>query len=500
MTYFQILHQITSAYNNAQANTTESTPLVIYSHGSSYSVRISNPNEMLNKTVISQSLENLRNCLGSERLKRIIAKPELKLDNVKFDSNTLVLTKEVMRKIILGFLDVKVEDYADLNSSNYTDYNLYQFDLKTLNSAFLGQEPPLSDFTIDRALSSGKGFRGLVERVFLNAYSWINYKKHSDKIKQEIIVAETLSSQLADREFQEGTIVSIEHTYYCVDKVFVKGGAYVSILKDLKGINPPKLICRGTAARPTSTDAVNTLLNDLQIEIGTKGVKAVWPDLADYLKSNNITHIEIYGKSMGGGQAMAFSVLIEGILNIKIQKLVTFASVGAGHLKDIFNREILSKRAESNPFVLDVLRIAGTTDKETDFIPIVGGVHLGEGVPEEYTNRCQARVIYIQPGEDEVNPFPLNIGFIRRIAGFIRSFAYAHCRQTTLGNFSYKVINDCAEHLRMGLIFERWRLAFAYIIHFFTFGQFNGDSFASFYEAQKKLHTKTLSLLDPLDA
>ncbi|MFA6916615.1 MAG: hypothetical protein WC222_09475 [Parachlamydiales bacterium] len=458
---------------------------------------------------VSRSIEYLKECFGVERLQRICKKPDISLNASEIESNTLILTKTVMRNILIGVGDVQKADYDEVAQLPPTERHqrLFPFasSMKSLTDALLGAAPKISDFFIDRASSSGKGIKGLIERIFLSLNLQLNLNRNQDNLqKNDYIIAETITSQLADREWQEKSLIQLgtatQPKYYYVDKVLIKGGAYISILKDVDGTEPPKIICRGTAARPSSTDAINSLLNDLLIEIGMKGVKAVWPELVEYLNANEIKSVELYGKSMGGAQALALSVLLEGVLNVHVDCLTTYCSVQAGYAVEIFNREILGKRTEQDPFQIVVLRNGGK-ENETDNVPIVGGLHLGADAPQ---NKCNVSVVYLQQGQEgeQVDVLPLEMGIFSRIFRFFKSFPGPHCRQSTLDNFNFKKLEpaEAQQHLRVGLIFEKCRLFLAYAIHLLTFTLFNGQFFSEFYSEQKAMaSSKVTSGISPVE-
>jgi hypothetical protein len=266
-------------------------------------------------------------------------------------------------------------------------------------------------------------------------------------------------------------------------------------LKDLNGIKTPKLVCRGTAMRRTATEGFNSAINDILLEIGTMGIKQLWPELSKYLQTNRISSIEILGKSLGGAQAQELAILMEGVDLIEVKKLTTFCSVGVGEdINSLFKKMILQNR--KSPFEMQVIRNAGRTQSEVDYVPVVGGVHLGEKVPLE---KCHIEVCYIHPGREGAIIYPKNPGLLNLIRNFMGSFGNAHCRQTTLNEFSWHTIqgrDHIDEHLRFGSQLERIRKGCAYAINCLTGFWLNGKSFTSFVEAQKQ--SKTISL--PLPA
>lgn len=130
------------------------------------------------------------------------------------------------------------------------------------------------------------------------------------------------------------------------------------------------------------------------------GVKNIWPNLSKDLKDNNINTVEILGKSLGGAHAQELAVLIEGVLKIRVDKLTTYCSVGTGRkINNLFKSEILAKR--STPFNIQVIRNGGDgSDDEVDYIPAVGGEHLGADAGDKY----KIEVTYISTNQKvEIN-------------------------------------------------------------------------------------------------
>lgn len=433
---------------------------------------------------ISESISQLIQAVGKERLERVCKMPGINIDTSQLESKTLVLTIETMQKILVGLLNPHRDDFS-LDSGKAKYVGPLPTTMTNLRAVLKGLLPKMSDFYVDKAQTSGKGFKGLIERfcIMLKHSNTVHDSQKRGSI--EVTEAEFLTSRFADREMQEDFVIALKDGLYVVDKVFTKDGAYVSVLKDLANKNPPKIICRGTAGRRNATEGFNSVLNDLLIEIGSRGTKGVWPDLCTYLQDNNIKEVEILGKSLGGAHAMGLSVLIEGLLGIRIKKLTTTCSVGAGYLKDLFRTEVLAKRTQEDPFIVHPVRNGGETEKDVDYIPAVGGEHLGEGVSE---GACKTTVTYIGSSENFVIP-SLSIGLIPLALRFFASFSAPHCRQYTLGNFTCNNLTgeEAQKHLRLGNLFEKARLVLAYFIHFATFTFFNGSSFAKFYQEQKAL-------------
>jgi hypothetical protein len=190
------------------------------------------------------------------------------------------------------------------------------------------------------------------------------------------------------------------------------------------------------------------------------------------------------------------AVLIEGIQGIKVHKLTTFASVGAGKsLNNLFKKEILSNRAL--PFNLEVVRHGGGTNTELDFIPVLGGVHLGEGASSD---KCQVKVYYTQPNKSKPWINPVSVSIFAIFLNLFSSFGSSHVRQTTLLDFTWKKIEDKSEvdaHLRLGNKLEPLRKCIAFILNVFTLFILNGQSMTSYFYANKNKKTPVKANLTP---
>lgn len=445
-----------------------------------YSFSVEEPDTPLK---ISESTSNiLKEIIGEQRFWRICKQNGID----KIENGTLIVTKEIARKIFVGIADVQKEDFEEISCSLEQQFaNLITFNsLKEFELCLMGKGPDISEFNVDKAKSSGKGLQGLLERVYISMQHHFKILEEEDKKAKELRDVEVLTSRLSDRELQSGTVIHLSEGFFYVDQVFVGGGAYATILRNFEEKYPSKLICRGTAMRPTATGRWKSGINDVLLEIGTMGVKHIWPGISKYLNENRIQSIHILGKSLGGAHAQELAILIEGINHVKVDKLTTFCSVGVGDkVNNLFKTEILENR--STPFQIQVVRKGGDiTGNEIDYIPSVGGLHLGA---EALEDQCKIEVIYIHPGKDEVTVYPRVREKSSTIKNFISSFGVAHCRQTTLDTFNWKIIDNkkaIEEHLRAGNQLEKGRKCLAYSIHALTFGLLNGSSFSSYYKAQ----------------
>lgn len=413
--------------------------------------------------------------IGEKRLNRIC-------QQVNIDKNSpLFLTKENVHKIFIGMMDIRKEDITEEVDKSYRQLMLFN-SFTEFEKAFILGSPNIDALDVDKATTSGKGLQGLTERVSILAKHYFTTIAEKDATAKTYRDAEMLTSRLADREIQKGAVLHLHDGYFYVDEVFVGGGAYVAILRNFNHQEPPKIICRGTAMRKSATSGWQSGVNDLLLEIGTMGIKSIWPKLSNYLKNNNINTVEILGKSLGGAHAQELAILIEGVLKIKVEKLTTYCSVGVGKkINNLFKSEILTKR--STPFNIQIIRNGGAnSDDEVDYIPTIGGEHLGA----EAGDKCKIEVTYISPHQN-VEICPLKSSLSHRIKRFISSFGVPHCRQTTLKNFYWRKIenkNDIEKHLQIGNQLEKIRKIIAWAINLLTLFIFNGKSFQSYYFAR----------------
>jgi pimeloyl-ACP methyl ester carboxylesterase len=282
-----------------------------------------------------------------------------------------------------------------------------------------------------------------------------------DPEKQDLLDAEFLASQLADREAQAGESVYLRDGSYTISKVFAAGGGYILFLSpnfkatSTKGI--PKLVCRGTAARWSAQEGLNSVRNDLTPQIARLAVITNFSTILLYLRSLNVTQIDILGKSMGGAVAQQLAVLLEYASDIKVNCLTTVCSVGVGAaVNDFFNKHVLTAR--STPITIKVVRVGGSTrDRHApDYIPLIGGVHLGYDAPSA---KCDVKIVYLGANAQEITLPDTTLAGVALAKAFLASFAGGHTRQTTLLDFGVHVVKpvDIKKHLAMGDRMEGWR-------------------------------------------
>lgn len=433
------------------------------------------------------SFDHFRELVGKKRFHRLCK-----------HRNTTPLTKKLVTKVFFGMLQIQKSDLDAMEGpvqERFKRLALFK-DFNAFEASLLHPSPKIEQLHIDRAASSGKGLEGLAERVSVLMHHHFRVLEETNKTAASLRDAEMLTSRLADREMEEGLVVHLHEGYFYVDRVFAREGAYISVLRDLEGNLPPKIVCRGTATRLTATEGLKSGVNDLLLEIGTTGVKAIWPKLSKYLKEEEIASVEILGKSLGGAHAQQLAVLTEGVAGIKINKLTTYCSTGvSGYINALFRKNILRNR--STPFQIHIIRNGGDGAKvKADFVPVIGGTHLGT---KTKSPQCKTTITYIRPGKGSVECLPKNLRFSDLARRFFHSFQAPHLRQTTLGEFSWKTIEakDHHHHLRMDKRIEKIRRVIAFIIHLLTLSFLNGRSFTTFYKASETVAKKSVIRYSP---
>lgn len=337
--------------------------------------------------------------------------------------------------------------------------------LNQLEEVFLDKAPQIRDFRDDKAKSSGKGFGGLCEKVYLQWHHYFTNQSEQDPTKSEIRKAEFLTSRMADREFQEGEYVYLqEGEIFQVDKIAVREGGYIAVLKNIDEPSRVKIVCRGTAMRRTATDGLKTGLNDLQYEIGNGGVQACWPIISTYLTQHNVTEAEIYGKSLGGAHAQRLAILVMKLSACQLVGLTTVCSVGVGPEAEAIFKNLVEANPRYHNLKLTVIRNGGhALDQGADYIPCIGGDHLGSTVDSRYLN---LQLYYIhRSAEQQIFPPEDGLNIAQKGYRFISSFLGPHVWQTTLEDFSYLHVENRESvrlALKLGASLERARRWIAY--------------------------------------
>lgn len=438
---------------------------------------------------IELTVRCLKKILGEEKFVRICQRPEINLDLIKIEKQSQAFTQEMIEKIFFGMFDIKEEDLSikDHQSlgSKFSNLIIIKY-FNEFEKIFTKTRISLNHFLIDKAETSGKGWKGLLQRIFLAIHHHFKVLEETTHKAAEIRDAEALTSRFSDRELQKGSVLHLSDGFFVVEETFIGGGAYASLLRDLEDKKPHKLVCRGTALRRNATDWWKTGANDILIEMGSWGAKSVWPGLSKYLIEHQIKRIEVLGKSLGGAHAQELAVLIEGLLPVTVEKLITVGSIGVSQeINELFKEEILSKRAK--PFVIEVIRNGGRSKEEIDYVPALGDVHLGEGADRSL---CDARVFYIQPGQESVGIYSDEIDWLSLAQMIIKSLGSNHCRQTTLSDFNWIELSEekaVNHHLSIGQnTINKIRLFIAYFLDLGTLYMLNGRSFNSYFYQQKE--------------
>jgi hypothetical protein len=432
------------------------------------------------------SLKNLKEIIGSKRLERIFLRKELNLNVRKLLSDKVNLTQEVVHKIFIGLSDVRREDLEEqahfegkdlkkLNVIEIDDLTEKLFPISKVSQLFFRHCKSIN--YLDVPYSCGKGFIGLQERVWTIITARETFRqKNADVTALKIYEAEMLTSRLADREPTLGTVIRLREGYYSVDRIFTKGGAYVSVIKSMSNPSKAIVICRGTASRPAATGAFLSGINNILKEMGFFAVKSIWHDLKKYLSQSQIEEIDVMGKSQGGAHAQYLITLLLGKSSQKVNSLTTYCGVGVpGKVQETFEKIIKFKNVHK-PKIL-ILRNSGEDAKnQVDYIPLYGGVHVHTPDTTE--------VYYITPADSQ-KPIEF-IPRIRRIGQvwdkLLKSFKWSHCRQTTLQTFTIFKKDDIENDVNSGMKLEPLRRRIAGLINILTLGFANRISFVQFYE------------------
>ena len=352
--------------------------------------------------------------------------------------------------------------------------------IEEMERLFLDKGPNKEKFRYDKAKNCGKGFSGLCDKVYLQ---WLHYfsvnTSTEDRNKTKIREAEFLTGRLGDREFQEGAYVYLgNNQIYQVDRVVIKGGAYMSILRNTKNSTEVKIVCRGTRFSPKASGGFQSALDDLHYELGNAGVQACWPSITTYLSDHEIKEVEVLGKSLGGAHAQRLSLLIMSYHPNILKELTTVFSVGVGSeaeaifetllaTKEHREEEVASSEEEEvssseeeevassetdaySPKRLKITVIRNGGDKDgqgVDYIPCVGGEHLGATLNNN--EKVKIAIYYIHPSNDTPTQIDDKANFFKKSYHFIKSFHAPHIRQTSLEDFSYTEIKNSEENLNL---------------------------------------------------
>jgi hypothetical protein len=427
------------------------------------------PLEPFAEEKITEFFQKMRHVLGKERYERTCTRMEQEYGEIR-------PTEKDLRTFLLLLFDIqKIDIDEQAGKDPVAAYKeLIPFEsMEQFKKIFLRPCPNSEEFYIDKVKTSGKGLKGLEERVFLNVLHHFHVQTEGKSERAFLRDAEMLTGRYIDREPPQGSLIHLKEGVFFVDKTFSSSGGYVSVLRDIKGERVPKLVCRGTAVRRTATSGFASGINDLLPQMGMWGVQAIWPELSKYLKDEQ--SVEIFGKSLGGAVAQELTVLLEGKANVRVDHLVTVCSVGVGkEINDLFLNKVLAKR-EGAPLAISVLRNKGNDDAdELDYVPILGGKHIGVDAPSD---KCKSLVYELSPQEATISPISKKARVVFYMRKLSKSLGACHCRQTTLkDDFKYQCIEDPTEVnelLLSGEIFERIRRSVTFIFKQITLHRFS---------------------------
>lgn len=437
-----------------------------------------------------ESVRNLKEIIGERRLERIFLRRELGLDVKALRNNRVLITKEVLKKVLIGLGDVRLDDLQERATAQGKTldaltteqmHTLYSelLPISDISHIYLGKMPVIPYF--DKADGSGKGYNGLKERVWIINHHRILLSQDSiheaDRFHSTV---ETLSSRFVEREPPEGTVFFTDGHYRVVDRVFARSGAYVTVAKSVTEQTSAYIICRGTATRVFSaTSALMTLINDILPELGWWGIRSIWDDMQNYLHQQNIQNVKVVGKSLGGAHAQYLTPLIGGLTNAKVTCLGTNCATGVPPtVQEVYNTVFAAEHPEGV-----IVRNSGNRRKrkeQIDYVPYVGGPHLIGN---------NTKVVYLGPSDEDLDQLPKPEGFVSKVFALLDSFQSSHRRQTTIhGVFKSVIISENVhEEAKVGEELEDLRKIFAAIFNVLTVGYFSRESFKEFYEARHRL-------------
>lgn len=434
------------------------------------------------------TLEKIKDFVGEERLKRILTKTEMPKNLKNIEKNPSILTEEIIQKIFWAMGDVSIQDLEEkcLQSREF----IQDLSNARLNEIYLSLVPfyaPSMDYNglspikqFDKCSTSGKGMDGLKERVWTlvgmakDSMTAENLCEEEDKLRLRLRELETLTSRLADRELAENTLLCLSEGLFVVDKNFIGGGAFVSILRKIND-SAAIIVCRGTAFRKGATGGFSSAFNDIQPEIGLMGVTQIWPALSTYLSEKKYETIDICGKSLGGGHAQYLTSLIGQFTNIKIRDLWTLGSVG---VPESVHR--LFTKAFENKIEPCINRVQNWGKDGIDYIPELGGRHLSSKTHKSTMYR-------LIPAESDSThddqSMPLHSSSWTLAQNILGSLSSSHCRQTTMGDFRihrFEIEGEDPSHDPTNLLAESFRTRIANSIHWLTRGCWSPQTFEQF--------------------
>jgi hypothetical protein len=352
----------------------------------------------------------------------------------------------------------------------------------------------IKPFYCDKIEAHGKHPKAVQTRkelVSIHKQRLTTYRGYPEE--QKLIDAELLTSQLSDRDAQAGESVLLRDGRYKITKVFAAGGGYILFLKpnhrnsSIKGI--PKLVCRGAEASLRAQEGLNSIKNDFAPQIARLAVVTNFLPVLYHLKSEGVTRIDIFGKSMGGAIAQQLAVLFEYASSIRVKNLTTLCSTGVGpEVNDFFKHHVLRKKVSR--MKITVIRTGGSAfyRHAPDYVPLIGGVHLGCGTA---SSECSINIIYLGADSRHITRPDAGLSGAKLAKAFMASFRGGHGRQTTLLDFGFDKVSrkNRDEELAMGERMESWRKSIATVVNAFS-GKV-GEPFADFAERMKLEGSRT---------
>ncbi len=437
------------------------------------------PGKNISSTEDQQSLENLNQLIGAQRVYRIFQREELKKYQEAFNQRQLLLDRKVIEIIFLLLGDVRTDDLQEATTKPLSALDPLEIDklyfslipFHRVNNLFFRNIPENAYF--DSSRSSGRGLEGLRERIKIQLDA-IDFYLPSDQTGKWAYEVEVLTSRLADREMATGQMIRCSSGYFKCEAIFTGKGGYAAFLRDLRE-EKTMLVCRGTASRRSATGGLMSGLNNLLIEPGMLAVQALWPQIRTYLSDHNISHIDLYGKSQGGAQVQYLASLIHTYTTTRVTSLTTYASIGVNReVEEIFYNTF--KDTDIN--VSAIVNEGVPAQDEWDCIPLVGGVHVGLRLPS-------ASAYSLLPSSTQRGDIK-TLSVFQKIKGFFKSFSKAHIRQTTLKPFRIEKMENTRHYFSLGLELEHFRKVAAWIVHILTLGLFNPISYKRYFESFSK--------------
>lgn len=310
----------------------------------------------------------------------------------------------------------------------------------------------------DRTKTCGKGLEGLKE------LARVVFEEAEARQRSEERDLEVLTSRFIEREPPKDTILDLSTGKYRVDQTFSKGGGYMIILRKVDEEETAILACRGTAGKWRATGGIQSVINNLLIEVGSRAVLENWEDIATYLQKSGIRSLTVCGKSQGGGHAQMLAPLIAMKSSINVSHVLTFASVGVSDKVC----EIFSNVFNGSQTRLSIYYNHGDLrDGEMDFIPYLGGRHV-----------CidGTKIYALSPTSSRYKKE--EVWFFWRIYYLLTSFGKPHTRQNTLLDGYTKELTPLKEG---DPLFEFGRKFVAYLIHCMTLFMLNPVRYKEFY-------------------